>query len=282
MKQFLQSLLLVLAVLAVAGQGWAVTFRSTFESIKTTAVPGQVINRSFQLTLAKEEAPTRFRVHVEDWWRSEDGKHSFFKEPGTLKHSCAPWVVLNPTEAMVAAGGTLDVRVTITVPRDSKPGGYWCALTADQVPDPLAPRQEGVRINYLASVSVGIFINVGTVKKAATVQSVRLEAGTTRVILRNDGDCALGVEGRVEFIPAGATKPAATLPFARTTVLPEPITTALLAAALPASDVLAPGRYLVRIILDIGLDHYIGVQKELEITREMLSLADNTTPPAAK
>jgi len=36
---------------------------------------------------------------------------------------------------------------------------------------------------------------------------------------------------------------------------------------LPASTELPTGRYTVRLVLDIGLDHYIGVQRVLDIVR---------------
>ena len=45
-----------------------------------------------------------------------------------------------------------------------------------------------------------------------------------------------------------------------------PVNTRIFTADLPDVKTLPPGRYLVRAILDIGLDHYIGVQKELDVT----------------
>ena len=39
------------------------------------------------------------------------------------------------------------------------------------------------------------------------------------------------------------------------------------------ADAAEPGRYLVRAILDIGIDHYLGVQKEMEIGRDSAAAA---------
>ena len=50
------------------------------------------------------------------------------------------------------------------------------------------------------------------------------------------------------------------------------VSTAVLAARLPDAAALPSGRYLVRVVLDIGLDHYIGVQREMEIRREPQTL----------
>src|SRR5262245_43648354 len=112
------------------------SFSATLTSIKVTARPGQVVTRGFQLTLDPGQPKTHFKAKVEDWWRSRDGLQSYYGAPGTLRHSCASWTSLNPVESAVDAGETLNIRVTVTVPREIAPGGYWCALTMDQVPDP--------------------------------------------------------------------------------------------------------------------------------------------------
>jgi len=255
------------ALLAVGAPSWALGFRFSTEPIRVHASPGQVINRAFWLTLAREENPTRFKAHVEDWWRSEDGKQSFYRDPGTLSRSCGKWVTLNPVEATVAGGETLNVRVTIAVPGGARPGGYWCALTLDEVPDPLA-QPNGVGVRFLASVSVGVFVYIGPLDQRARITAIEVHPDRAAITLRNEGDCPLGVEGRFEFIPTGAAEPRVLVPIPRGTLLPEPVNTAILSVGLPAPDALPAGRYLARAILDIGLDHYIGAQKVLDIQRE--------------
>jgi hypothetical protein len=250
------------------GPAWAIGFRATMEPIKVDARPGQVVSRGFQLTLAKEEQRTQFKAHVEDWWRSEDGKQSFYRPPGTLARSCAPWVKLNPVEAAVEPGGTLDLRITVAVPADAKPGGYWCALTLDEVPDPLKVTPDEVGVRFLASISTGIFVSIGPVERIARIAEVQVLPDEATLKLRNDGNCPLSVEGRFEFIRPGETTPTVVLPFPHATLLPEPINTALFTAKLPDATKLPSGTYLVRAIFDIGLDHYLGGQKELRITRE--------------
>lgn len=248
----------------------AITFSSSFGSIKIDANPGQVANRDFRLTLAKEEKKTFFRAHVEDWWRSEDGKQSFYREPGspgTPSRSCAKWVKLNPIETSVEPGGTLRVRVTIAVPGDVKPGGYWCVLTVDEVFDPLATLP-GVGARFNSSVSVGIFVYIQPLARVAKIVEVCVLADQATIRLRNEGNTPLGVEGRFEFVKPGEKTPVASVLIARQTVLPEPVNTLLFESKLPDAAVLPSGRYLVRAILDVGLDHYVGAQKEMEVRRE--------------
>jgi hypothetical protein len=140
-------------------------------------------------------------------------------------------------------------------------------LTVDELLDPLAV-QEGVGARFLASVSVGVFVYVGELNRAAEILSVEVNGEAAVVKLRNDGNTPLAIEGRFEFVKPGATAPTAVINLARNTLLTEPILTGLFSAALPDASVLPSGRYMVRAIVDYGVDHYIGSQRELDITRE--------------
>ena len=156
----LHTVLLAAALaLTVQATARAVTFTATLGSIKITARPGQALTREFRLTLDADQPKTRFNSHMQDWWRNEDGTQSFYRDPGTLAHSCGRWVTLNPVEVEVQPGGTLFTRLTVTVSPEAKPGGYWCVLTVDELPDPLAT-SEGVGIRFMASVSIGVFVSV--------------------------------------------------------------------------------------------------------------------------
>ncbi len=251
---------------AAARQKPGLSFQATLDSIKIDAQPQQVFTRQFRLTLDEHVPETRFRARVEDWWRSEDGAQSFYGEAGSLRRSCARWVTLNPAEATVKPGETLVIRLTISVPVEMASAGYWCALTVDEVPDPMTVAS-GVGVQFLASVSTGIFVNVGTVQRAARILDLRVASDTAFVRLQNDGNTPVGVDGRLEFFAAGAETPAAVVPVPRGTILTEPTIHGTLKAALPAADLLPSGRYRVRAILDYGAAHLIGAEREIDIHR---------------
>lgn len=262
--------LALLALIAAQQRLPALSFSSTLDPIKIQGRPGEVVNRIFQLTLTESQAVVHFKCRVEDWWRSEDGKQSFYRQPGLSgnpSRSCAKWVVLNPVESVIEPKGTLRIRVSVSIPADVQPGGYWSVLTVDEVPDPLSFKP-GVGVQFLASVSIGIFVYISPLERAATIMGVKIEHNTATVQLRNDGNTPLGVEGRFEFLKPGETQPLVTATIPRGTLLPEPINTGLFAAKLPESNSLPSGHYLVRAIVDIGLDHYIGVQKEMDVSRD--------------
>jgi hypothetical protein len=264
----LHTVLLVVA-LVVTGQAAAraVTFTATLGSIKITARPGQVLTREFRLTLDADQHKTRFTSHMQDWWRSEDGTQSFYRDPGTLAHSCGRWVTLNPVEIEVKPGGTLITRLTVSVSSEAQSGGYWCVLTVDELADPLAV-QEGVGVRFLASVSVGVFVNVGDIQRAAEIIGVDVIGDTAMVKVRNDGNTPLSIEGRFEFVKPNQSEPTAVINLARNTLLTEPILTGLFSASLPGPSSLPSGRYMVRAIVDYGVDHYIGTQREMTLNRD--------------
>jgi hypothetical protein len=254
-------------VFAACSPVGAVSFTATLTSLKISARPGEVQTREFRLTLNQDQLKTRFKAHMQDWWRSEDGAQSFYDEPGTLTRSCGRWVTLNPVEVDVLPGETMTTRLTVRVSSEAEAGGYWCVLTVDELPDPLAVT-EGVGIRFMASVSVGVFVYVGEQQRAAEITAVEVLNDSAVVKLRNDGNTPLAIEGRFEFIKPGATQPTAVITLARNTLLTQPILTGLFSARLPDAALLPSGRYLVRAIVDYGVDHYIGTQRELNIERD--------------
>jgi hypothetical protein len=266
----LAGLLAMLAAPQSVAPPAGLTFNATLGSIRLQAQPGDVYTRQFQLSLDARQPRAHFNAHFEDWWRSENGRESFYAPPGTLHHSCASWATANPVESSVGPGDTMVVRFTVAIPREVVTGGYWCALTVDQIADPDTARA-GVGVQFLASISTGIFVDVGSVTRAADITDVRVDADRAVVSMRNVGNTPLPIDGRVEFLMRDGDAPAATVTIPRGTLLPERVTTGQFDAPLPAADVLPAGRYLVRAVMDIGLDHYIGAEREIAITREVAS-----------
>lgn len=265
---------IALAAPAGAQSPGGLSFQATLDSIRIDARPGQVVTRQFRLTLDEQQKETRFKARVEDWWRSEDGAQSFYAEPGRLRHSCGRWVSLNPVEASVRPGETLVLRISVAVPAEMASGGYWCALTVDEVPDPHAA-DAGVGVRFVASVSTGIFVNVGEVHRSAKILDLDVFDDHAQVRLRNEGNAPVGVDGHLEFYAPGASAPAARVVVPRRTLLTEPSVEGTLIARLPPAADLPSGRYRVRAVLDFGGPHYIGAEREIELVRA-------ATPPQAR
>ena len=246
---------------------YAISFHFSPATISVEAAPGQTVSRTLSLTLAKECAPTHFKARMEDWWRNEGNDRTFYAQAGTIAHSCGKWCSVNPVESAVKPDETMTVKVTVHVPGDAKPGGYWSALTIDEVPDPTEPRPTGVSMIFRASLSVAIYVEIPTATRAARISGVRIADGRASVTLVNEGNIPLRVNGTFEFRKPGEETPVITIPVGGEPILPEPINTCTFSAALPDSAKLPDGRYKVRVIVDAGLDHVLGAERELDILR---------------
>jgi len=253
----------------------ATSFQATLTAIKFNARPGQVLSGAFRLTLDKDQRKTRFHSHAEDWWRSEDGKQSFYTEPGSHERSCGTWVTINPVEAEALPDETLIIRLTVAVAPDAKPGGYWCALTVDEQLDPTAST-DGVAMAFLASVSTAIYVYVGAIDQNAGITGVAVGSDIATVRLQNIGNTPLTIEGKMEFRRAGQDEPVAIVNLDRGVLFTYPQKTGLFSARLPDAAALPSGVYTVRAIVDFGGDHYIGVERQLNVDRESSAL-----PPGA-
>jgi hypothetical protein len=252
----------------LAAEGHGPSFTATLSPIKITAKPGQAVTRYFELALTDGQPRKVFNARIEDWWRSEDGGKTFYGPAGTIGHSCGKWTTLNPIEAVADPGKPLRVRVTVTVPEKVDAGGFWCALVVDEIPDPAAVEPVGVQVRFLASVAVGIFVSVEPVERAIEILDVDVSQRGATARVRVTGNAPVAVEGRVEFIAVNQKTTTATVSLPRTTVLTEPVRVGTVRVDLPSAQDLPSGRYLVRLILDIGLDHYIGVEREIDLRRD--------------
>ena len=259
----------LIALFIGASPSWALKFHAAFDPIIVAVKAGSVINRTFTLTLADDEQQTQFKLHIEDWWRSEDGKQSFYRKSGTVPQSCGRWITVNPVEQQVNPGQTLTARLSIIVPPDAKTGGYWCALTVNEVPNPEAVKPEGVGIVFNTSISIPIFVFISPIDRAAKFLDLQVNGDTVAVKLRNTGNCPLLTKGRFEFVRPGEKTPAAVVPISLGALFLSPVDTRIFTEALPPIEKLPSGRYLVRVVLDIGLDHYLGVNKTIDVNRNL-------------
>lgn len=263
--KFRTALLLAAALMALTTGADALSFKATFGSIKLNARPGEVVTSKFSLTLDPAEQRTRFHALVEDWWPSEDGKQSFYAAAGTLEHSCGPWVVLNPVDADISGGDTLTVRLTIHVSPQARPGGYWCALTLNEVPAP-GSRASASGVKLKASVSTGVFIFIAPVERQVSILGIAHDENGALVQVQNTGNAPITVRGQVEYRRSGADTPVLSVPISSGALLTERTVTGTYRAALPAKAALAPGTYSVRAVLDIGADAFVAAETELTVS----------------
>ncbi|PKN59331.1 MAG: hypothetical protein CVU56_01315 [Deltaproteobacteria bacterium HGW-Deltaproteobacteria-14] len=262
----------LLLAFAPAPMAQANTFTAAFSPIRLNAKPGDVVTTSVAITTGAGPRSINFRAHLEDWWRTADGLKTFYRPAGTLRRSCSQWVSLTPAEQEVAPGGRLSVRLTVSVPRDVEPGGYWCAVTIDELPNPLeVARQTG--ISFVASFSTGVYVYISPLTRDAVITDLRVDGDELQVAVRGKGNTPMHVNGRVELRQPGSDVVIATVSLDRNVLLPEPIGSTVLHGKLPDAATVPSGRYVARGIVDAELDHYLGAEKSLEVNRAPTSPA---------
>jgi hypothetical protein len=269
MKPLFSALFCATALALAPGAVRALQFSSSFQSFKIVVRPGETVSRTFTLQLAPNQPRVHFQALVEDWWQSEDGSQSFYREPGTIARSCGRWITLNPNEVAVEPGGSLAIRFTAIVPASVGPGGYWCVLTVNELPDPLAVEPPGVGIRFLTSISTGIFLFLPPVVRQIEIGKIDLAPRQAKLMLKNTGNSPVWIEGHVDLSRQGSEAVVATAPLPKTTLLTGPFARRFITADLPDLAALPPGRYRMRVILDIGLDHFIGAQRELVLPHDL-------------
>ena len=259
---------MVFGVLSACGiPAHAISLHFWPTNISVQARPGQVVSQTFNLTLSKECPASRFQARVEDWWRSPDNNQTFYAPAGTLSRSCGHWCSINPVESSVNPGQTMTIKVSIRVPDNVQPGGYWAALTVDQVPDPLAPKLKGVGMTLKGSVSVGIFVEIPEIKRSARITGVSVTGNRVSVTLCNDGNTPLKVNPSFEFYKPGQDKPIAAVKIGAQPLLTDQHNKSEFSTLLPDEKDLPSGQYKVRVIVDAGLDFLLGAENEVSITR---------------
>lgn len=269
----MRSRLLALGALAVAlaapHPAHAATFTAAFSPIRVNARPGDVVTTQVQLTLGAGPKSLHFRAHMEDWWRAADGLTTYYRPAGTLRRSCAPWIGLDPAEQEVFPTGRLRVRVTLSVPPDAAPGGYWCAVTINELPDPTHVAK-ATGVSFLASISTGVYVYIAPLERDAAITDIRVDGDDVQLALRSQGNTPMHASGTVELRRRGDETVVATVELSRGVLLPEPIGATILHGKLPGADALPDGIYRARGVIDVGLEHYLGAEKAVRVTRDAI------------
>ena len=279
--------LVAMLLASVAGQNDAAhaqsQFAGTFAPIRTWAKPGEVLARELRLQLVKSVTgqPLRFKAYSQDFWMSADGRSTGYGDPGKVKNSCSNWVTVDPVTQEVAPGGDLLVRVSIAVPAGTAPGGYWCAVSIDEQMD---PRRKallgGSGMVLFASFSNAVYVFVAPLQLDAKIKKLDIDSENASVTVQSLANSPLLVEGHLEFLREGVATPVAQVELGRRVLLPEPYGSVMTEAPLPPLDQLPDGDYLVKVVLDVGLDHLLGAQSKRAIKHAPAPPAAPEKPPA--
>ncbi len=214
------------------------------------AVPGQTI--TFNLKVGNPSPkPIKVRVNLGDWNYNQFGELLYYPG-GKLPTSAAVWTRLSDTEITIKGQDAAQMRYTVTVPKDGKPGSHWgmiffTAESTDVQPGVIAASQS-VRVGHT------FYVNLPPFKSAGKIAGIFGKPGQNdtknylfAVNYQNAGNLAQIVQGRLEVRDAGG-KVVAGAVFRTQVVLPGTmrIMQATLNGPLPAGD------YTALVVLNYG------------------------------
>lgn len=261
--------MLAVCVLALVGAPRAVVAQLEVDQLElfVRSVGGER-EATFRVRNASAEEQTA-RLVVSDWDRADDGLNRF-TDRGTVDGSCSDAVTVFPAVASLRAGESQEVRVSYTGgPRDVM---CWAAVLVELAPRPQARRAgAGVSVEvrsavklYVAPVAERLDVRIEAVDIGRHVPRHTEPASDTLssdaiAMLRNVGNTQVRAKLRVEYRNTADSVVARHLD---NDVPLLPGATRQWRARVP---MLAPGRYIVLIVVDYGGPELVAGQIDLEL-----------------
>lgn len=263
------ALVLVLSSPAAAGAQDVFSVEVTPLRVELTLRTGA--SHTQAVTLKNESKNgVRIRARVDDWFLSKDGTPQFKTVDPADPYSAASWVRLNPPEQLVAAGATAVVRFTTNVPKETRDGGYRCAVMFEFDPPDADPAAKGRDVMFRGRVATLLYATVGTPVAAIelTDLQVRTSAGRPADVvatLKNTSRTHVRTKGTMTISDAHGNV-VRQLPVPNVPVLPDSERDVSVPTAQEHEAPLPPGRYRVEVRIDVGQAAVIVGETSFEVT----------------
>jgi PKD repeat protein len=260
-----RTILLAMGLLfALAIELMAVTVSVTEFSF--SGQPGDPISDALVI-LNGEGQPVDVDLQIVDWDRAQDGITRTLNA-GTLERSCAAWIRLSAEEATLVPDSEIEISLDIHVP-ETVQGTYWTGILIS-ARGASRSVDEGC-IKMLRQFLVRIFVTVSPSEpdgRVSNLQVLGMNPLGVEVAFANTGDTVLaGVSGLIA-VESSAGTTLFEIPLVPFDVLPGYV---LRQSVLGEWGLQVAGIYLVRAVLDFGVEHLVAGQFVLQI--EDLSLS---------
>lgn len=213
-------LLLTCSALAASGVDLDVS------RVELSAQPGATLTGGVKAINpgSADEAPLTVKAYFSDFVLPQSGPAKFMS-PGGSANSIANWIRYTPDTFSLAPKLDQQVKYTIQVPQNAKPGLYWGVLFF-HTDDPKKQKlntEKGVSLDYQVDVGQIIYVQVGSPTLegkisglAADFQNGQLNVSAT---VKNTGSSLIRAVGRAQVRDKGG-KVLLTLPVAEGVALP--------------------------------------------------------------
>ena len=189
---------------------------------------------------------------------------------GSLPRTLVSWLTVDASAIQIKGHGSQDVRYSMKVPADTKPGTYWACILfrTDQAPSSSGPSGHSVGIQYVAQLAYVLIVDVGKLTPGGKITNIAYKPDTSgktskqrvEVTFQNVGDAYLLVGGRVELRkPDGSL--VGTYPISKVPSFPGGLTH----LDVPLTPPLASGTYLATSVLDIGASNLVAGQAQITV-----------------
>jgi P pilus assembly chaperone PapD len=224
-------------------------------------------NETNVIQLRNEGAtPTRVSVREEDWTMDRKGNVGFSKAGGD-PGSCAGWLQLNPADFRIDPGQTRQIRYSLTVPAETKEGGYRAAIAFDGMPlteEGSAKKQMGLR----GRIAVMVYATVGNPEIRAQFEDFKVTAGNKEIsfklTLGNQGDVHFRIKKSWITIKDSKGEEVGRVEVPNVPVLPG----ATRELEFNKEDLALPkGTYLAEAVLDVGKEDFLGRKNSFTVGR---------------
>lgn len=186
---------------------------------------------------------------------------------GSLPASSSPWLQLSRHSVTLAPNGSTTLRYQATVPESAKAGTHWGAIVFRSAgPQASLEGQNGIALRIAAQDAYVVYLNVGKLTPAASIQSLSLapaaghDPATFDVALQNSGNALLVVHGKIEvrslagkLVHTYDVPPLASLPGAARDL------------KVSATPPLPAGTYLATCLLEDGGSNEIAGQAQVTV-----------------
>ena len=159
--------------------------------------------------LGSSRQAVRIVASLNDWNITRDGRVEYYRA-NSRPNSASPWLIYSPGEAAVTPGTVHQIRVTISVPPNARPGDHLTALIIEQRPENIKFDQNVRQMIVRYRMASVFYIKVGALTRQGGFDNLLAESTPDGIVvtptLTNAGNSVirpissvkvLDVEGKV-------------------------------------------------------------------------------------
>jgi|CXWL01.1.fsa_nt_gi hypothetical protein len=166
-----------------------------------------VVNLDYK-SASESAKPTRIVASLNDWTMTRDGRVEFFPA-NTQANSASSWLIYTPGEASVTPGTIHQIRVTIAVPANARPGDHLAALVVEQRPDSIKYEQTVRQMVVRYRMASVFYIKVPGLTKRGNFENLFAESAQNGIIvtpiLKNEGNSMIRPTAALSVLDVNGT-----------------------------------------------------------------------------